>query len=465
MTRNNRWSLAVVAIVGFAAYLPVRAEEPIQFKHLKITLSDDAAWAARNDSVNSALKTLVPAEPWKSPQANGDRLRGDGAEVFAKVAPATMVVKTPNGHGTGFVISADGWIITNNHVIEDAHQDPATGARRVQIFRGRFDKGLMTLEEKPYAAEVFKADPKLDLALLKLVSLPDGEKALPFLKLSDQGPKNGMKCYAIGHPAVGMLWSVRDGLVTGVGRFPHDRTDAILARLPDRVNKAAAGKTLQADDAQVRAVFSSCLIYGGDSGGALVDDSGNVIAVTFARGVIQGMAVAGFSYHIHGEELAAFIKDRPAAPPVFVPHHWPSEMSSVELMDLDRDGYPETVVLGTVLNGRRTPMGFLCDFSKQNPNVKAADLGNAKARDAWKFQFGFHGLFVRRAFYDTTGSGQIDLILCDQDEDGKADVVLRRTKQGWSVEKATGQPLVDPSLFENKELRAYVRAHLPKLFN
>ena len=82
--------------------------------------------------------------------------------------------QTPQGHqtitgeGSGFFISADGYAVTNNHVVDHA--------KSVQVTT---DDGTI------YTAKVVGTDPKTDLALIKV----DGKSDFPFVKFADQAPR------------------------------------------------------------------------------------------------------------------------------------------------------------------------------------------------------------------------------------------------------------------------------------
>ncbi|WP_036029996.1 trypsin-like peptidase domain-containing protein, partial [Bradyrhizobium yuanmingense] len=74
------------------------------------------------------------------------------------------------GEGSGFFISADGYAVTNNHVVDRAESVQVT-----------MDDGTT------YTAKVVGTDPKTDLALIKV----DGKKDFPFVRFSDQKPRIG----------------------------------------------------------------------------------------------------------------------------------------------------------------------------------------------------------------------------------------------------------------------------------
>ncbi|RXH03093.1 Do family serine endopeptidase [Bradyrhizobium zhanjiangense] len=139
------------------------------------------------------------------------------------------------GEGSGFFISADGYAVTNNHVVDHAESVQVT-----------MDDGTT------YTAKVVGADPKTDLALIKV----DGKKDFPFVKFSDQKPRIGDWVVAVGNP-FGLGGTVTAGIVSASGRDigngPYD--DFIQIDAP--INK-------------------------GNSGGPAFDMNGNVIGVNTA---------------------------------------------------------------------------------------------------------------------------------------------------------------------------------------
>ena len=106
----------------------------------------------------------------------------------------------PQQHGTavgsGFVISADGYVVTNNHVVSNAD--------KVKL---RFQNG------DNYDAKVIGTDVKTDLALLKI----DAPKSLPFVSLTKSEAKVGDWVMAVGNP-FGLGGTVTAGIISARGR-------------------------------------------------------------------------------------------------------------------------------------------------------------------------------------------------------------------------------------------------------
>ncbi len=123
------------------------------------------------------------------------------------------------GQGSGFFISADGFAVTNNHVVD--------GADKVEV---------TTDDGKTYSAKVIGTDPRTDLALIKVAGRTD----FPFAKLSDSKPRIGDWVLAVGNP-FGLGGTVTAGIVSASGRDigsgPYD--DFIQIDAP--VNKGNSG--------------------------------------------------------------------------------------------------------------------------------------------------------------------------------------------------------------------------------
>src|SRR3984893_1178349 len=112
--------------------------------------------------------------------------------------------------GSGFLISPDGRILTNNHVIR--------GSSKIEV---RFSDGSR------YTAKVLVADRADDLALIQI----DPKKKLPFLKLGDSdGLQVGQKVLAIGNP-FGFSGTLTTGIVSSLGRSLASERDRPLEDL------------------------------------------------------------------------------------------------------------------------------------------------------------------------------------------------------------------------------------------
>ncbi|HUP21964.1 MAG TPA: trypsin-like peptidase domain-containing protein [Thermoanaerobaculia bacterium] len=143
-----------------------------------------------------------------------------------------------DGGGSGFVISQDGWVVTNHHVIE--------GATAVTV----------RLDGRDYAAEVRGEDPSTDIALLRI----DAGRPLPYLALGESGSlRVGEWVMVIGNP-LQLESTVTVGVVSAKGRSGFPLGDSSFQNF------------IQTDAA----------INRGNSGGPLVDVRGRVVGIATA---------------------------------------------------------------------------------------------------------------------------------------------------------------------------------------
>jgi serine protease Do len=163
------------------------------------------------------------------------------------------------GQGSGFFISTDGYAVTNNHVVDKADMVEVT-----------------TDDGKTYTAKVIGADPRTDVALIKV----DGRNDFPYVTFSTQTPRIGDWVLAVGNP-FGLGGTVTAGIVSARGRDigagPYD--DFIQIDAP--VNK-------------------------GNSGGPTFDVDGNVIGVNTAIFSPSGGSV-GIAFAIPADTVKSVV--------------------------------------------------------------------------------------------------------------------------------------------------------------
>ena len=204
------------------------------------------------DVVERVNAAVVNINATSAGQAGDSRRRNrlglpDAPEMFERSREAPR-----RGSGSGFIVDADGSILTNNHVIE--------GAERilVQLSDGR-----------SLRARVVGADPDTDIALLKV----DGQSNLPVAPLGDSSTlRMGEWVCAIGNP-LGYEHSVTVGVISYLGRKLFDSS------LDDYIQTDAA-------------------INFGNSGGPLINTRGEVIGINAA--ISSRASSIGFAVPING---------------------------------------------------------------------------------------------------------------------------------------------------------------------
>ncbi len=148
--------------------------------------------------------------------------------------------RVPFGGGSGFIISADGYILTNNHVVE--------GADDIEV----------TLpNKKEYMAEVIGTDKKTDVAILKIN--PGSEKLVQAMLGDSKALQVGEWVVAIGNP-FGYENTVTAGIVSQVGRRPR-------------------GYQMNGPEGYQNFIQTDAAVNPGNSGGPLVNLRGEVIGV------------------------------------------------------------------------------------------------------------------------------------------------------------------------------------------
>jgi S1-C subfamily serine protease len=379
--------------------------------------------------------------------------RGAASMVFPEVAPAVVVVRIPTGYGTGFVIDSDGWILTNNHVIASASIDIDSGSRFAFIHFGDMKEGFMNLNKTSHLAFVHAASAEKDLALLKLKTLPEGRTLNP-VRFAGKNADPGLDCITIGHPSRGLFWSVRSGEIVGAGNYPGDMIDSIMPQFTMSVAAQESFAESLRHGQSRKALLSTCGINPGDSGGPLLNNEGELVAVNFAipkSDKDSQVNLDKFSYHVHLDEVRAFTVNKPEKPEVFRPDYWPPATSS-KLMDRDGDDKFETWFF--TINDMDPASGILFDLDE---DTKPTFVEEFRAGTAKREQFDFEVAYVRipntRVFYDRDNDGEVDMILTDTNEDGTSNLTVAKTKGGWEKLPAARQQMLDPNLLTEVSLR------------
>jgi serine protease Do len=157
-----------------------------------------------------------------------DRMPGAGNSAQREV----------KGAGSGFIISADGYVVTNNHVVENATE--------IEV---------VLHDGERYLAEIKGRDPKTDLALLKV----ETDESLPFVELGDSDTARvGEWVVAVGNP-FGLGGTVTAGIVSARGRDINSGPFDDYIQFDASINRGNSGGPLFSNRGQVIGVNS--MIY------------------------------------------------------------------------------------------------------------------------------------------------------------------------------------------------------------
>ncbi|MFJ8137236.1 S1C family serine protease [Streptomyces sp. NPDC096013] len=198
--------------------------------------------------------------------------KGDVATIAATVSPSVVEVNATlsNGSstGSGVILTSDGQIITNNHVI--------SGASSIKV---------KTSDGKTYTAKVVGTDSKKDLALLKL----EGASGLKAATLGNSaGVQVGDTVVAIGSPE-GLTGTVTSGIISSLSRDVTVSTDENQGQSSGGGGQwpfQFGGQQFNGDTGTstttYKALQTDASLNPGNSGGALIDASGNIIGINSA---------------------------------------------------------------------------------------------------------------------------------------------------------------------------------------
>ncbi|NVK53733.1 MAG: trypsin-like peptidase domain-containing protein [Flavobacteriaceae bacterium] len=231
-TVNTNFSTAKMSAVESSIDFTVAAEKTVHsVVHVK----------------NTAIKTQT--DPW----AELFYGRGSGTRKYEQV-----------GTGSGVIISADGFIVTNNHVID-----------------GASDLEVTLNNQKKYKAELIGTDPENDIALLKI----DANEKLPYVPFANSDAvKIGEWVLAVGNP-YNLTSTVTAGIVSAKGRDLQGNGNII-------------DSFIQTDAA----------VNPGNSGGALVNTRGELVGINTAISSRTGSFV-GYSFAVPSNIAKKVIED------------------------------------------------------------------------------------------------------------------------------------------------------------
>lgn len=261
--KNRKFGRKPVLIAGSIAAACVLLVGGIAIGSSMSGGADNNSSSVSATSVNSNPPSVNISSPSATSTSANDGLSGE--EIYAKVSPSVVSIQAVNltsgegGTGSGVIMSADGYIITNNHVVVDEN----TGVQQDKIT-------VYMSDGTSFPADVIGLDEQTDLAVLKIG--PAGTTLTP----AEFGDSNsllvGEEVYAIGSPGgLNLANTITGGHISALNR------------------------DITIDDRVMSLIQTDAAINPGNSGGALINKYGQVIGITSAKLGISYYEGLGFA--------------------------------------------------------------------------------------------------------------------------------------------------------------------------
>ena len=197
-----------------------------------------------------------------------------GPAVYRERVNGVVLLASTTSVGTGVVVSAQGDIVTNEHVVRDAHR--AQGGEWIAVWF-KPANGARPTKDQFLLARVVQRNQRRDLAHVRLAQpMPATASVIP---LASVMPDVGQEVFTIGHPKT-FLWSFTQGVVSQI------RPD-YQWRYPDGVARSAT------------AIQTQAAVEPGASGAPLLDDQGAVVGIVVGSAAeAQGVYFAVSVQHV-----------------------------------------------------------------------------------------------------------------------------------------------------------------------
>jgi putative serine protease PepD len=240
-----------------------------------------AAWAVSANTADGSTNSTDPQTITVNDPGGVNVVNAVAAKAGPSVVTISVASQRAGGSGSGVILSEDGYVLTNNHVVTlDGESNDGT----IEV---------TTADGRIFAAEIVGNDPTVDLAVIKLV---DASGLTP-IEFGDVDALDvGDRAVAIGAP-LGLANTVTDGIVSVLDRsiqirssaVPDDGSDDDGGQNPFDFDIPGQQSNSGAGSISVPVIQTDASINPGNSGGALVNDSGELI------GIVVAIATAGGS--------------------------------------------------------------------------------------------------------------------------------------------------------------------------
>lgn len=328
--------------------------------------SFDPAAGRRAGRYAGALGALQPEGRATTRGANETR-------VYREASPSVVLIVSEDSLGSGALISADGKIVTNLHVVGDAEE---VGV----IFKPALE-GAAIGKADVRRAKVLRRDEVADLALIQVAEVPAGVKPLVLGSAADV--QVGSDVHAIGHPT-GEAWTYTRGIVSQIRRdYAWENREEKIA------HKATVIQT-------------QTPINPGNSGGPLIDDKLAIIGINSFKSDGEGL-----NFAVSADDVKTFLAakaDRVSPKPR-------KNVAACKSKDIDqwreKDGKGDKFLVDMDCDGKGDLIVYVPDDEKE--------------AEIWML--------------DTDGDGEVDAMIFDDKRDGKPDYALYDTDGNGKPDK------------------------------
>lgn len=318
-----------------------------------------------SSTINLSKRISNGIEASKSPARFGSRGVRD-VQNYRKYSSSVALIVTDTGIGSGFVISDEGLIVTNYHVVDDA--------KSIAVIFKPSVEGVVPTKADAVSASLVRVDQKSDLALIKAGRKPSTAAPIRLGTLSNVAV--GADVFAIGHPT-GEAWTFTKGVVSQLRRNYQWRTESGIEH-------------------RATVIQTQTPINPGNSGGPLIDSETGVLVgvnsfksdgegLNYAVSVedVQRLLSAKESRYVRKPNDTASSANKNCEPRTLSSGRNRGGDSQLETLDLDCDGKIDAVL--------------------ESPNDRSKGIS---------------------LHFDSDGDGKIDVIIVDEDRDGNADFQL-----------------------------------------
>ena len=261
--------LACVVVGGAAVYHNITQPDTVVYQGERPTVNVDTVANSNND------QPMTPEQLYAANLAScvGITVSTTTVNIFGQTS-------TSAASGSGFVLTQDGYIVTNYHVIEDAVNDSSVS---IEVSFANGDKYTATLVGGEQDNDV--AVLKIDATGLQPVTLGDSDQLVV-----------GESVYTIGNPLGELTYSLSNGLVSALDRL---------------ITTSSTNANGQTETTTLNVLQTNCDINPGNSGGPLFDSYGNVVGIVTAKytQTSSGVSAEGLGFALPINDVKEIIND------------------------------------------------------------------------------------------------------------------------------------------------------------